>query len=96
MKFSEAKEIIDRHEKPEMYGFRVHFERRHDGVLSSDSFPEHEEPPIKTEEEAWEWARRLAACGPLEWVNIRVRYAAPGAGRVPGAREKELNKYPEA
>lgn len=75
MKMQDAVRIINDHER----GFMVNFEQVSKGgegsVMKSDHFPDKNdgEDLIKTEEKAWEIARRFAAAvNPKEYVNIYV------------------------
>jgi glycosylphosphatidylinositol transamidase (GPIT) subunit GPI8 len=75
MKMSEAKEIIDgEHQSIEKYeGFMVCFDRRENGFLFGEFFPERTagDELIKSEEEAWSLARDFAR--KASWaVNIYV------------------------
>lgn len=93
MKMQDAMKIIIDHES----GFMVNFEKiSNDGegsIMKSDYFPDRhaDENLIKTEEEAWELARRFAdAVNPKEYVNIYVidQTFSP----VKGYTNKELNR----
>jgi hypothetical protein len=70
MKLTKAKEIIEFGLKPP--GFRVSFERKDNGLLFSDYFPDNEENPIDDVEEAKSLARRFATQTKGHIVNIRV------------------------
>lgn len=86
----EAMAIIDAKEK----GFRVAFEKVGGGVLRSDYFPDKDagEDLIKTEEEAWELAKRFAnAVSPKEYVNIYV--VDNKSYPVSGYERKKLHEY---
>ena len=89
MKFKDAKEIIRRNA-----GFRVEFEHIEGGILASDHFPDNDEETIRTEGEAWEYAKKFAeACKDEGIVNV---YVIHGDDYVPveGYKERELNLYP--
>lgn len=68
MKMQEAMDIL--HNKPK--GFRVHFEWCGDGFLRSDYFPNHGEPLIPTEAEAWELTERFARATQGKTCNLYV------------------------
>ena len=89
MRHAEALEII-RNVPP---GFRVAFERRENGMLRSDYFPERDENPIPTETEAWNEARSFAAVAPKEYVNIYV-IRCDDWTPVPGYAAKRLRTHP--
>lgn len=87
MRFSDAKEIIRSNS-----GFRVEFEKQEGGVLVSDHFPDNDEEPIGTEEEAWEYAKKFARAGKDNGiVNV---YVIHGDDYTPveGYEEKKLNR----
>lgn len=68
MKIKDAMDMIEAEE-----GFRVHFEKREGSILHSDFFPDRDEEMIKTEDLAWELARRFAgAVDSNIYVNIYV------------------------
>lgn len=72
MKMQDAMDIIKDHES----GFMVHFEQvskgGEGGIMRGDYFPDNGEL-IKTEELAWELAKRFAAAvNPKEYINIYV------------------------
>lgn len=71
MKFQEAIEIINGKENQ---GYMVSFEKKEGGMLRSDYFPDKHagEVLIKTEEEAWELAKRFASKTKGKCVNIYV------------------------
>ncbi len=88
MKFEDARQLIRSN-----LGFRVEFEKLGGGILASDHFPDDDEEPIGTEEEAWGYARRFAkACKNKGIVNVYVIYADDYTP-VEGYKEKELNIY---
>ena len=70
MKIQEAMKII--HGAPA--GFMVAFEHVDGSILKSDHFPDvrNGEPPIGTEEEAWQLAARFAAKTRERCVNVYV------------------------
>lgn len=70
MKLKEAMSIIDEKEK----GFMVHFDVSDGRVKYSDYFPDKHagEKLIKTEEEAWDLAKRFANAAPDNYNNIYV------------------------
>lgn len=72
MKMQEALDIIENAPKPA--GFMVHFEWAGDGFLRSDHFPDVRagEPPIATEDEAWQIAAQFAAKKRKRCVNVYV------------------------
>lgn len=69
MKMNEAMEIINPTVKS---GFRVSFEVIEGIFLKSDYFPDHNEPLIPTETEAWDLAVKFAANTKGKCVNIYV------------------------
>lgn len=70
MKLDEAQALILKHERAQ---YRVSFERRGDGVLRSDHFPERDEPGFSTIPTAVDWMKRFANATPAdEIVNIRI------------------------
>lgn len=75
-------------------GFMVKFEHKIDGTLRGSQFPDKHagEPLIKTEEEAWELARKFAESLPQDYVNIFV--VKEDFCPVEGYEEKILKKYP--
>ena len=89
MKLSEAMKIIDRKEK----GFIVGFEVLKGSILRSDNFPDKHagEELIKTEEEAWELARRFANATDDRTVNIYVKDHTHSP--VSGYDKKKLKPY---
>ena len=72
MKMQEALDIMEKVPKPA--GFMVHFEWAGDGFLRSDYFPDvhAREPPIATEDEAWQMAAKFAAKKRKRCVNVYV------------------------
>jgi hypothetical protein len=58
-------------------GYRVHFEKRAGGMLSSDYAPDRTEDAIPLEADAWALATRLAFADPhgKRFVNIYVIHA---------------------
>lgn len=70
MRWTDALEIIEREEKPS--GFRVHFEKVQDGILTTDYFPDAKEIPIANEELAWRYAAKFAAKSFGKYANIHV------------------------
>lgn len=76
-------------------GYRVHFERRGDGMLYSDHFPERDEPPIAELEDAWKLAAQFANVDPTRYVNVYVINALDGAP-VDDYQLRTLNVYPPA
>jgi hypothetical protein len=99
MKLKEAMALIKSAEKKkpvkkEIKGFMVGFEKREDGMLCSGNFPDKYagEKLIKTEEEAWELAKRFAkATDENEYINICVKdsHFRPVAGYY----EKTIRRY---
>ena len=92
MKMREAQDII---ENGLRHGYIVHFERREDGMLCSDHFPDKHagEPAIPTEEQAWHLASMFAAATRPRCVNFYVvnyRDFTP----VRGYRERIIDAYP--
>lgn len=82
MKMQEAEKIMEHGlAKP---GFMVSFERVVGVVLHGDYFPDVRsgEPPIATEEEAWQIAQKFAAKTRGKYVNIYV--VTTGFDPVPG------------
>ena len=84
MKFSEIEKLWKERERQ---GFRVHFERKERGGFLGDFFPESDEVPLATEEDAWRWCDRVAALIPNS-VNIYVIKADNTP--VEGYQEKTL------
>ena len=75
MKYAEAMDIINFYEK-RVRGFLVAFEKKDNGMLVSDSFPDKQfESVIPTEEEAWKLAKRFADAAAWRYTNIYVVYA---------------------
>lgn len=80
MKYQEVIDLIRKNErKPRLSkkvneGFMVSFEKKSGGVLESKHFPDKRagEPLIKTEEEAWNLAKRFASATDDTIVNIYV------------------------
>lgn len=87
MKMEKALEIING--RPA--GYLVHFEHAGDGFLRSDYFPDVHagEPPIATEQDAWDLARRFAAKTPRRCVNLYVVHSLDFTP-VPHYREQML------
>ena len=85
MKLADAKEMIRNRS-----GFRVSFDIRENGLLKSDHVPERYETPFSTEDEAWEFARKLSPIPGV--VNIYVIYASTWQP-VEGYYSKMLNKH---
>jgi hypothetical protein len=75
-------------------GYRVHFERREDGLLCSDFFPDRDEPPIADLHDAWELARKWSLVDPERYVNIYVISAYDWVP-VEGYQRQKHNRYPE-
>ena len=91
MKITEALYIIGESKKPK--GYRVHFEVRSGGVLTSDYFPNEDEPLIDTEEKAWQLAMEFAtATDPYKYVNIYV--TTHDHRPVAGYEKREIRRYP--
>ena len=71
MKLQEAmvmiKDVINRPK-----GFRVAFEVKDKMALRSDYFPDRDEEPIPTEEEAWVLAKQFASVAKGMFYNIYV------------------------
>jgi len=88
MKLEDAKREIQR-----AGGFRVHFERRANGMLSSDYFPDRTEDGLPLIGQAWELAEQWSKVNPCDYVNIYVVHANDWTP-VDGYRSKTLNKYP--
>ena len=89
MKIAVAMQIIETQER----GYMVQFEVVGGWGLCCDHFPDKQagEDLIKTEEQAWELAKRFAAAvNPKEYVNIYVidQTFSP----VSGYDEKKLNR----
>ena len=72
MKMREAMNIME--DKPKPAGFMVHFEKVVGSMLHSDYFPDVHagEPPIPTEEEAWQMAAQFAAKTRKRCINVYV------------------------
>ena len=70
MKFKEALSIIEKSEK----GYMVSFEKREDGILTSDYFPDkHANEDLITDiDVAWSFAERFAKATNDNYVNIYV------------------------
>lgn len=67
MRIAEAKEIIK-----VTGGYRVSFERVSGSLLLGDHTPDRDEPPFATEDEAWEFAEKLAKATRGNFVNFSV------------------------
>ena len=92
MKMIDALKIIGNRNDPE--GFMVEFERIERGILTSDHFPDKHagEPLIKTEEEAWELARKFAEnTSEKDYVNVYV--IKQDFYPVEGYEKKVLRRY---
>lgn len=87
------RDAMDRMEHSE--GYRVHFERRENGMLASDYFPERDEPAIADLEEAWKLAASWSRVDLHAFVNIYVIKAFDWTP-VTGYDERKLNSYPSA
>lgn len=74
-------------------GYRVHFERREDGMLCSDYFPERDEPAIAELDDAWRLAGEWAKVDPTLYVNV---YVVSGYDWVPvdDYLDRRLNVHP--
>ena len=72
MKMDEAMEIMKG--TPAQAGYMVHFEKVVGRTLESGYFPDVRagEPPIETEEEAWQLAQKFAAKTRGKYINIYV------------------------
>jgi hypothetical protein len=92
MKTEDIQKIDDK--CTEQKGFMVEFEKRVSGMLRSGHFPDKHAGKllIKTEEEAWESARRFARDNSQDHVNIYV--IDQDFRPVKGFYEKILRKYP--
>lgn len=71
MKMQEAMNIISSNSSKKM-GYRISFDKVGSGILSSDYFPEKNEPLIENEEEAWNLAKMFASKTSDSYVNIYV------------------------
>lgn len=89
MKIIEARDLMRR-----QGGYRVHFEKRGGGLLSSDFFPDRDEPGIVDRLDAWKLAEQWAVVDPDVYVNIYVIYAHDFTP-VDGYSELRLNTYPK-
>ena len=91
MKMKEALKMIDDNKKIEI-GFMILFEKRENGVLIADYFPDKRagEPLLKTEEIAWKLANDFAKVSDY-YVNIYV--ADSSFSPVKDYNKKKLNKY---
>ncbi len=80
--------------RTEQEGFMVEFEKRKNGLLRSGHFPDKHagESLIKTEEEAWELARKFAENSSKDYVNIYV--IRQDFCPVQGYQKKILRRYP--
>ena len=79
MKLKEAMDIIES-KKP--VGYVVCFEWKEGRILGSDYFPDvrrSKEEPIKTEQEAWELAKKFAEATKGKCVNIYVSTFSDGS-----------------
>ena len=88
MRLSEALKIINSKEEPK--GFMVSFEHKDGGILRADHFPDKHtgEELIKTEDEAWELAKKFAAKTKGKCINIYV--IDENFSPVPGYEFKEI------
>jgi len=68
MKMSEVKQIL----KSQKRGYRVSFEWKEGCIYRGDFFPDRQEPPIKTESEAWTLAHQFADKMVGKVVNVYV------------------------
>ncbi len=99
MKYEEALSIIDGRPDLEDTGeYAVTFEKRAGGVLHSDHFPDlHDgEDPIVGLKNAWQHARKFAACADESIVNVYVIHAS-GLSKwcpVKGYDARALKRYP--
>ena len=91
MKMKEALKMIDGSKKIET-GFMVSFEKRENGMLVSDHFPDKhaDEPLLKTKEIAWKLAKDFANVSD-RYVNIYV--VDSSFSPIKEYNIKELNKY---
>ena len=85
MKLSDVKEMIRTRS-----GYRVSFEMRDNGLLKSNHTPDQNEVPFATEEEAWDFARKLSVVPDV--VNIYVVWAGDWTP-VSDYGAKMLNKH---
>ena len=74
-----------------VHGFRISFEHVADAGICRDVVPEYvdDEPPFKTEDEAWVFARKLAGATVGKFVNFYVIYAVDSMP-VPGWYSKVI------
>lgn len=76
MRMGEVVEIIETHKRAiQRAGYLVSAERVESGMLRGVYFPDKDEVPIASEEEAWRLAREFAAATHGEYVNIYVIHA---------------------
>jgi hypothetical protein len=97
MKTEEAIKIIKLNERKPRFtkkgGFMVSFEKKEGHILASHHFPDKHtgEPLIRTEEEAWNLAKRFATSTDDSYVNI---YVTDSEWRpVKGYYEKTIRRY---
>ncbi len=88
MKILEAKRLMQA-----AAGYRVSFEKREGGMLYSDHFPDRDEPPIVTLDDAWRLAEDWAKVDPNTYVNVYVVNALDWVP-VDGYNDRKLNRYP--
>lgn len=74
-------------------GYRVSFEKREDGMLTSDYFPARDEAPIRSIHEALALAQRFAGVDPSIYVNVYVIHAHDWTP-VNGYDQRILNRHP--
>jgi hypothetical protein len=74
-------------------GYRVHFEKRERSILSSDFFPDRDEPSIAELADAWAMAEKWAKVNPNVYVNVYVIHADDWTP-VDGYQLRRLNTYP--
>jgi hypothetical protein len=84
MKLAEALEIS----KGPVIGYRVIFEHVEGCILRSDYFPDKDEQPLPTAEDAWTLAQRFAVQTRGRCVNIYV--ADQSWNLVPRYRHREI------
>lgn len=93
MRMREVVDIIETHKRAvQRDGYLVSAEHVESGMLRGVYFPDKDEVPIATEEEAWRLAREFAAATHGEYVNIYVVHANGFAPVMGYESRKILNR----
>lgn len=91
MKLAEMDELM----KPKPLGFRIGYEIREGGFIFSHIVPDHNEKPFPDFETARDYAVKMAASLPPQYVNIHVidAYTFKPIGKYED-KERTLRRYP--